>query len=317
MSNFIMAEHKTSIRFFNDREVRAVWDDTHNKWWFSVLDIIAAINEQDNYQKTRNYWKYLKTKLKKENNELVSATNQLKLQAPDGKQRLTDMLDGEGVVLLAKAIPNVKAMGFLDWFTYSDNTIDGQSKKKAYQLFESGLLKTAEPGSIKCLQQIHAYLFGGLYDFAGQIRTKNISKGGFTFANCMHFPETLQTIERMPETTFDEIMDKYVEMKIRANEYHVNEFTNGRVQPNLCNVAHPFMEGNGRSTCIWLDLMLKRSLKRCVDWRQIDKNEYLSAMRENVSDSTHIKALVLPALTTKINDREMFMKGIDYSYYYE
>ncbi len=199
MSNFIMVEHKKSIRFFNDREVRAVWDDEHNKWWFSVLDIIAAINEQDDYQKTRNYWKYLKTKLKKENNELVSVTNQLKLQAPDGKKRLTDMLDGEGVVLLAKAIPNAKAMGFLDWFLYSDNTIDGQSKKKAYQLFESGILKTVDPGTIKYLQQIHAYLFGGLYDFAGQIRTKNISKGGFTFANCMHFPETLQTIERMPD----------------------------------------------------------------------------------------------------------------------
>ena len=281
MSNFIMVEHKKSIRFFNDREVRAVWDDEHNKWWFSVLDIIAAINEQDDYQKTRNYWKYLKTKLK--------------LQAPDGKKRLTDTLDGEGVVLLAKAIPNVKAMGFLDWFTYSDNTIDGQSKKKAYQLFESNLLKTIDPGSLKCLQQIHAYLFGGLYDFAGQIRMKNISKGGFTFANCMHFPETLQTIERMPETTFDEIMDKYIEM----------------------NVAHPFMEGNGRSTRIWLDLMLKHSLKRCVDWSQINKNEYLSAMRESVSDSIHIKALVEPALTTKIDDREIFMKEIDYSYYYE
>ena len=111
----------------------------------------------------------------------------------------------------------------------------------------------------------------------------------------MHFPETLQTIERMPETTFYEIMDKYVEM----------------------NVAHPFMEGNGRSTRIWLDLMLKRSLKRCVDWSQIDKNEYLLAMRESVADSTFIKTLVRPALTTKIDDREMFMKGIDYSYYYE
>ena len=112
-------------------------------------------------------------------------------------------------------------------------------------------------------------------------------------------------------------MDKYVEMKIGTNEHHVNSFTNGRVQPNLCNVAHPFMEGYGRSTCIWFDLMLKRSLKRCVDWSQIDKNQYLSAMRESVSDSIHIKSLVLPALTTKINNREMFMKGIDYSYYYE
>ena len=294
-----MEEHKEhskkSIRFFNDREVRAVWDDSHNKWWFSVLDIIAAINEQDDYQKTRNYWKYLKTKLRKENSQLVSSTNQLKLKASDGKSYKTDTFDAEGVTLLAKHINNTKATSFLDWFLYSDNTIDGQSKKKAYQLFESGILQTAEPGSIKCLQQIHAYLFGGLYDFAGQIRTKNISKGGFTFANCMHFPETLQTIERMPETTFDEIMDKYVEM----------------------NVAHPFMEGNGRSTRIWLDLMLKRSLKRCVDWSQIDKNEYLSAMCESVADSVHIKALVQPALTTKIDDREMFMKGIDYSYYYE
>ena len=295
MSNFIMVEHKKSIRFFNDREVRAVWDDEHSKWWFSVLDIIAAINEQDDYQKTRNYWKYLKTKLRKENSQLVSATNQLKLKASDGKSYKTDMFDAEGVTLLAKHINNTKATNFLDWFLYSDNTIDGQSKKKAYQLFESDILTTVDPGTIKCLQQIHAYLFGGLYDFAGQIRTKNISKGGFTFANCMHFPETLQTIERMPETTFDEIMDKYIEM----------------------NVAHPFMEGNGRSTRIWLDLMLKRSLKRCVDWSQINKNDYLAAMRESVSDNTHIKALVKPALTAKIDDREMFMKCIDYSYCYE
>ena len=288
-------QHRISIRFFNDHEVRAVWDDENSKWWFSVLDVIGAINGQDDYQKTRNYWKYLKTKLKKEGNELVSATNRLKLYAPDGKRRLTDALDSEGVTLLAKAISNAKATSFLDWFLYSDNTIDGQSKKKAYQLFESGVLRTIEPGSVKCLQQIHAYLFGGLYDFAGQIRTKNISKGGFTFANCMYFPETLQTIERMPETTFDEIMDKYIEM----------------------NVAHPFMEGNGRSTRIWLDLMLKRSLRRCVDWSQINKNDYLAAMRESVSDGTHIKALVKNALTTKIDDRELFMKGIDYSYYYE
>ena len=288
-------QHRISIRFFNDREVRAVWDDENSKWWFSVLDVIGAINGQDDYQKTRNYWKYLKTKLKNEGHELVSVTNRLKLYAPDGKRRLTDALDSEGVTLLAKAIPNAKATSFLDWFLYSDNTIDGQSKKKAYQLFESGVLRTIEPGSVKCLQQIHAYLFGGLYDFAGQIRTKNISKGGFTFANCMYFPETLQTIERMPETTFDEIMDKYIEM----------------------NVAHPFMEGNGRSTRIWLDLMLKHSLRRCVDWSQINKNDYLAAMRESVSDDTHIKALVKNALTPKIDDRELFMKGIDYSYYYE
>ncbi len=133
------------------------------------------------------------------------------------------------------------------------NHIDGQSQKKAYQLYESGLLKTLEPGSVKRLRQIHAFIFGGLYDCAGQIRTKNIAKGGFAFANSLYLPTTLQTIERMPETSFDEIMDKYVEM----------------------NVAHPFMEGNGRSTRIWLDMMLKRSLRQCVDWSQVDKNECL------------------------------------------
>ncbi len=182
-----------------------------------------------------------------------------------------------------------------EWLNYGNNSLDRKSHTKAYGLYESGLLNSMEPGTLKCLQQIHAYIFGGLYDFAGQVRTKNISKGGFTFANCMHFPDTLQVIERMAETTFDEIMDKYVEM----------------------NIAHPFMEGNGRSTRIWLDLMLKRSLKRCVDWSRINKNEYLAAMRESVADSTHVKRLVESALTPLINDREMFMKGIDYSYYYE
>lgn len=182
-----------------------------------------------------------------------------------------------------------------EWLNYGNNSLDRKSHTKAYGLYESGLMSSMEPGTMKCLQQIHAYIFGGLYDFAGQVRTKNISKGGFTFANCMHFPDTLQVIERMAETTFDEIMNKYVEM----------------------NVAHPFMEGNGRSTRIWLDLMLKRSLKRCVDWSRIDKNEYLAAMRESVADSAHVKRLVESALTPLINDREMFMKGIDYSYYYE
>ena len=286
---------KISIRFYNDREVRAVWDDAASKWWFSVLDIVAAINREPDYAKTRNYWKFLKAKLKQAKDELVSATTQLRLKAADGKRYLSDVLDADGVIALAKKIPNERATAFLDWFLYSDNTVDGQSKKKAYTLFESGLLKNLEPGTVKCLQQIHAYLFGGLYDFAGQIRTKNISKGGFTFANALHFPTTLPAIEHMPETTFGEIIDKYVEM----------------------NVAHPFMEGNGRSMRIWLDLMLKRSLKKCIDWSRVDKRTYLEAMRESVSDSAKLKDLLAVALTDKIDDREMFMKGIDYSYYYE
>lgn len=286
---------KTSIRFFNDREVRAVWDEDQNKWWFSATDIVQAINNEPDYVKAGNYWRWIKKKLKNEGNEVVSVTHDFKFMAPDGKKHAADALDDAGVQMLAKHYPNNRANDFLDWFTYSDNTIDGQSRKKAYALYESGLLKSLEPGSVKCLQQIHAYLFGGLYDFAGQIRSKNISKGGFSFANALHFPVVLPSIEKMPENTFDEIVDKYVEM----------------------NVAHPFMEGNGRSTRIWLDLMLKRSLKKCVDWSKINKNDYLTAMERSVVDATRIKELINSALTDKIDDREMFMKGIDYSYYYE
>lgn len=283
---------KVSIRFYKDCEVRAIWDEEKSKWWFSAVDIIAAITESSN---PRKYWSVMKTRLKKTNSELTTRCSQLKLVSADGKRYATDCFLQDDITILVKLIPNKKATDFLDWFTYSDNTIDGQSRKKAYSLFESGLLNSLEPGTIKCLQQIHAYLFGGLYEFAGQIRSKNISKGGFNFANALHFSIILPNIEKMPETTFDEIVDKYVEM----------------------NVAHPFMEGNGRSTRIWLDLMFRRSMKMCIDWSKIDKNDYLNAMRKSVVESSEIKSLLKSALTNKINDRETFMKGIDYSYYYE
>lgn len=286
---------KISIRFFDDREVRAVWDEEGAKWWFSVLDIVGVLNAQDDYAKNRNYWKYLKTKLRNEANELVSATNQLKLLAPDGKRRLTDVLDNGGVIALAKSFPNNKASRFIEWFTNSDESIDGKSRSKAYALFESSLIDSIEVGTVKGLQQIHAYLFGGLYDFAGQIRTVNIAKAGFQFAMAQYLKQTLKNVERMPEDSFDNIIDKYVEM----------------------NVAHPFREGNGRATRIWLDLMLKKNLQRCIDWSQVDKRKYLEAMTSSVGDSTVIKDLLQSALTDKINDRDTFMKGIDYSYYYE
>ena len=287
--------NKVSIRFFDDREVRAIWDENNSKWWFSVLDIIAVLTNQDDYNKTRNYWKYLKAKLKKENHQLVSATTQLKLMAADGKQYKTDVLDYEGIIALGKTFPSTKANRFIEWFTYSDETIDGKSKTKAYALFESSFLESIEIGTIKGLQQIHAYLFGGLYDFAGQIRNKNISKGGFQFAMAQFLAETLKQIEKMPKNTFDEIADVYVEM----------------------NVAHPFMEGNGRSTRIWLDLMLKMKLNLCVDWSKIAKNDYHAAMVKSVVNSDEIKKLLKEALTDDISSRAMYMKGIDYSYYYE
>lgn len=246
---------KISIRFFDDREVRAVWDDECSKWWFSVLDIVGVLNEEPDYAKVRNYWKYLKAKLKKENNQLVSVTTQLKLTAADGKRYNTDMLDSEGVISLSKSFPNNKATKFLDWFLHSDTGIDGQSKKKAYTLFESNLINEFEVGATKGLQQIDA----------------------------------------LPQSTLEEIILKYAEM----------------------NKAHSFMEGNGRSTRIWLDMMLKKHLKKCVDWSKIRKENYMNAMIISTVDSSVLMQLIKTALTAKINDREMFMKGIDYSYYYE
>ena len=286
---------KRSIRFFNDREVRAVWDEEHSKWWFSATDIVRAINDEEDYVKAGNYWRWLKKKLNADGVQLVSVTHDFKFEAPDGKQRFADALDSDCVKALAENYPNNRANAFLNWFTYSDNTIDGQSKKKAYALVESGLLEAMKPGTIKCLQQIHAFLFGGLYDFAGKIRTKTISKGNTIFCLAEHLHSFLQSVEQMPETTFDEIVDKYVEM----------------------NMAHPFMEGNGRSTRIWFDLILKKRLGLCVDWSKIGKRDYLNSMIESHLDSTKIRVLLKQALTDKIDDCEIFMKGIDYSYYYE
>ena len=286
---------KKSIRFFNDREVRAVWDEENSKWWFSATDIVRAINDEDDYVKAGNYWRWLKGKLIAHGVELVSVTHDFKFQAPDGKLRAADALDAECIQTLAKYYPNNRANAFLDWFTYSDTTIDGQSQKKAYALFESGLMESLKTGTVKSLQQIHAYLFGGLYDFAGKIRTKTISKGNTIFCLAEHLQNYLRTVENMPEGSFEEIVDKYVEM----------------------NAAHPFMEGNGRSTRIWLDLILKKRLGLCIDWSKVGKRDYLNAMIESQTDSGSIKNLLRQALTDKINDRETFMKGIDYSYYYE
>ena len=285
-------QNKISIRFFNDQEVRAAWDYDSNRWLFSVVDVIAVLTDSKN---PRNYWKVLKHRLTKAGNELVTNCNQLKLVASDGKRYLTDCLPQDELLRLIESVPSKHASAFARWLITGENQIDSKSRDKAYQLWDSTLLQTIEVGTARGLQQIHAFLFGGLYDFAGQIRQKNIAKGGFQFAISRFLGETLSQIEKMPETTLEEIVDKYVEM----------------------NIAHPFMEGNGRSTRIWLDLILKRSLKKCVDWSQIDKTDYMEAMRLSPVNSQRIRELITDALTDKINDREMFMKGIDYSYYYE
>jgi len=173
--------------------------------------------------------------------------------------------------------------------------IDVQSLQNAYRLFESGTIEQIEVGTTKGLCEIHRYLFEGLYDFAGEIRRLNISKGGFKFANAMFLHAILPVIDQMPENTFEEIVAKYVEM----------------------NIAHPFMEGNGRATRIWLDLILKKRLGKVVNWQQIDKAPYLQAMERSPINDLELRFLLQPALTDKVNDREVIFKGIEQSYYYE
>ena len=169
------------------------------------------------------------------------------------------------------------------------------SKQKAKQLFESGDINRIEIGTFKGLAKIHTYLFGDIYEFAGNIRDVNIAKGGFRFAPLMYLSQSLDYIDKMPQNNFDKIIEKYVEM----------------------NVAHPFREGNGRATRIWLDLILKQELQQVIDWNLVDKENYLSSMERSIIKDIEIKQILHQALTNKINDRELFMKGIDISYYYE
>lgn len=169
------------------------------------------------------------------------------------------------------------------------------SKKKAMELFETGYLDSLEAGTFGSLAKIHKYLFEDIYDFAGKIREVNIAKGGFRFAPLMYLEAALSNIDKMPQSTFDEIVEKYVEM----------------------NIAHPFREGNGRATRIWLDMIFKKKLKKVVDWSRIDKEDYLLAMERSPIKDIEIKHILREALTDKINDREVYMKGIDHSYYYE
>ncbi len=173
--------------------------------------------------------------------------------------------------------------------------VDEISKERALKLFGGQEIKGFEVGTTKGLQQTHEYLFGGLYDFAGKIRQKDISKGGFRFASCLYLEEILKRIDDLPEGTFEQIVVKYVEM----------------------NIAHPFMEGNGRSMRIWLDLMLKKNLKQCIDWVKINKSDYLNAMERSPVKDLELRELLRAAMTDKIDDREVFMKGVEQSYYYE
>ena len=279
---------KTSIRYFNKKPIRSRWDEETSSWLICAIDLIAAVVETSN---PRIYWYTIKTR----NSELLANCKQLKITASDGKVYDTDCLLIKDLDILLDILPRKRRKILKEWLKGNNDPLDEQSKKKAYDLINSGVIYDIEVGTTRGLQQIHSYLFEGLYDFAGKIRNKNISKGGFMFANALHLPSILNDIDKMPENTIEQIVDKYVEM----------------------NIAHPFMEGNGRATRIWLDQILIRSLKKCVDWSKIDKKEYLDAMSVSPSSSKQIFILIKNSLTSDFENRELIIKGIDYSYYYE
>ena len=283
-----MAE-KTSIRYFNKKPVRSRWDEESSSWLVCAIDLIAAVVVETS--NPRIYWYTIKTR----NSELLANCKQLKMTASDGKAYDTDCLSIKDLDVLLDILPRKRRSILKEWLKGNNEPLDEQSKKKAYDLINSGVIHDIEVGTTRGLQQIHSYLFDGLYDFAGKIRNKNISKDGFMFANALHLQSILNDIDKMPENTIEQIVDKYVEM----------------------NIAHPFMEGNGRATRIWLDQILIRSLKKCVDWLKIDKKEYLDAMSISPSSSKQIFMLIKNALTSYFENRELIIKGIDYSHYYE
>ena len=281
-------ELKTSIRIYNDKPVRACFDNKSNTWLYAAVDLINAIVVTTN---PRRYW----SDFKRRNIKLYADCVQLKLTSNDGKKYRTDLLNEKQLDSLLAKVAKANNDNLSNWLKGLNNPLDEKSKQKAYELYDNGLLKDIEIGTTKGLQQIHAYIFGGLYDFAGKIRDKTIMKDDFVFCDTRYLNNALKNIDLMPQSSLEEIVDKYIEM----------------------NIAHPFMEGNGRSTRIWLDQILKNELNKCIDWSKIDKKDYLNAMKKSPLNSKPIYKLIKSSLTSKISDRELFMKGIDYSYYYE
>jgi cell filamentation protein len=279
---------KHSTRYFKKQPVRAIWEKDQVQWWYSAVDLTKILLDS---KEPRKYWNLFKVR----NPELSSFCRQLKLYAADGKKYASDVINEAGIKLFMTLISTKHKKDLMDWLNGMMDPLDEQSKQKAYELYNTNLIQIEEVGKVISLQKIHGYLFEGLYPFAGKIRTKNISKDGFVFANSEFLHKILNTIDDMPEKTFDNIVRKYVEM----------------------NIAHPFMEGNGRATRIWLDLILKKQLKQCVDWSKIEKKKYFEAMIKSPVDSLMIRNLLYGALTNDLHNRELFLKGIDTSYYYE
>ncbi len=276
-----------SLRFFEDVKVRGIWNEEDSKWWFYAVDIVEALTK---CEKPRVRWGQLKRTVP----AITHHCKPIKIKE-NGKTLTTELINPSGVNGLMVLLATPYREDFVYWFSNIDRSLSELSKQQAYELFESGAVWNYEVGTAAGLKLIHAYLFGGLLDDAGEIRTEDLVKGGYLFAMHENLKKLLIQNDKMPERTFEEIAAKYVRM----------------------NLIHPFKQGNGRSMRIWLDLMLKKNLGQCVDWSRVDKRAYLAAMKKSSSDPEDAYALLKEALTDKFEDPEFFLRGIDYSYYFD
>lgn len=277
---------KTLIRYFDETPIRCRWEKNKNEWFYAVMDVIETLVKP---AYPRKYWNTFKHRRP----ELLKKIKEMKLTSSDDKKYSTDVVGGEGVDYLLSYLSCSKKEEFSRWAKSLTNPLDEESRIKAYSLFDNGLLDEAEVGTFAGLQKIHAYLFDELYPYAGKLREENLPKGDKKLVDYKKLPETLKKIDEMPEGTLDEIIEKYIQM----------------------NEAHPFFDGNGVAMRIWLNQIFKKELNKIIDWSRIDKQDYLKAMQEK--DVAELDNLFFFAFAYGTDSKEVFIRGIDYSYYFE
>lgn len=278
----------TLIRYYNETPIRCRWDKSKNEWSYAVMDVIESLVKP---AYPRKYWNTFKHRRP----ELLKKTKSIKLTSSDDKKYATDVMNYGTLECLLGYLKYNKKEEFLNWAKSLANPLDEESRIKAYSLIDNDLLNEAEVGTFAGLQKIHSYLFEGLYPYAGKIREKNISKSGFKFVTYGKLADELKKIDEMPETSLDEIIDKYVQM----------------------NIAHPFEDGNGVATRIWLNQIFRKNLNKVIDWSRINKEDYLKAMEASPTDSSEINNLFFFALVYETESKEVFLRGIDFSYSFE
>lgn len=276
------------VKILNGKTVRIVWSEPASTFLYSATDLVLAFANSKN---PRIYW----NAIKRRHPEIRKYCSQAKLLAADEKQYKSDVLTCDGINELVLILKHPNRRYLIDWIRGSNEPVNEQAKKRAYDLFGTNILKTDEIGTFIGLRKIHAYLFDGLYKNVGRVRTKNVVKNGVEYANYTFLKQILTHIDSMSSNTFDEIVEKYVEM----------------------NIAYPFLDGCEQSMRIWLDQMLKNKLEKCINWAKVKREDYLEAMKESPYNDSQIKKVLKRAISIKILDKNVYQTGLDSSFFYE